>query len=200
MTKPARRYGGVALEDRQAERRDRLVRAAINVSARVGRESASVALICAEAGLTARYFYESFANRDALFLAAYRRIQDELFARMAPPPGAKDPARAALAGFFSALADHPGPARVFLLDIDEHDSAMKALDRTAGDRLRALIAPEAQGAPLMQAGVTGAIVQIAKRWIESDFEATLEEVVAIALPFARAAVPFRPRTKNLKTP
>ena len=82
MTKPARRYGGIALEDRQAERRNRLIRAAIEVSARVGREGASVALICAEAGLTARYFYESFANRDALFLAAFGRVQDELFNRI----------------------------------------------------------------------------------------------------------------------
>lgn len=192
MTAVPRRYGGVALEDRKAERRDRLVRAAVAVSARLGRDGATVAAICAEAGLTARYFYESFQNRDELFIAAFRRVQDELFSRMAPPEKARDPARAALTGFFHALAAHPGLARVFLLDLDRHDPAMKALGRDADARLGALIAPHAPESAvsgLLRAGITGAIVQIARRWIESDFAEDPERVATLALRFARIAEP-----------
>ncbi len=41
------------------------------------------------------------------------------------------------------------------------------------------------GHPLMMAGVIGAIVDITKRWIESDFIEPVEKVVEIALPFTR---------------
>jgi len=186
MTKASRRYGGVALEQRQAERRDRLIRAAVAVASRVGREATSVAAICAEAGLTARYFYESFPNRDALFAEAYVHVQKELFGRMAPVISSDDPVRSALAGFFTALAAHPGPARVFLLDLEEQDKAMKDLGRAASERLGQLIAPDARS-PLARVGATGAVVQMAKRWIGSGFAEPVEELVALALPFCRAA-------------
>lgn len=189
---PSRRYGGIALEDRKAERRDRLIRAAVMVAARLGRDGASVAAICAEAGLTARYFYESFQNRDELFIAAFRHVQDELFSRMQPPGNARDPIGAALVSFFTALATHPGAARVFLLDLDRHDPAMKALGREADRKLGALIAPNAPATAasgLLRAGVTGAIVEIARRWIESDFAEKPEAVAALALRFARVAEP-----------
>jgi AcrR family transcriptional regulator len=186
MAKPSRRYGGIALEDRQAERRERLIEAAIDVSARVGREGASVAAICAEAGLTARYFYESFPNRDALFLEAYRTVQDRLFQDMAPKIDHADPVRGALTGFFSALAAHPGPARVFLLDLEERDPAMREAGRAAGMRLGTAIAPRPRHV-LARVGATGAVVQIAKRWIENGFAEPVDTVVDLALPFVRAA-------------
>lgn len=181
-----RRYGGVSLDARRADRRDRLIRAAVAVSARTGHESASVAAICAEAGLTARYFYESFPNRDALFLAAFSRVQDELFARIAPFAAGRDKVKGALAGFFTTLAEHPGPARVFLVELDESEPAMKELGRAAAARFGALFAPEALPESLAQAGVAGAIVQIARRWVRDGFREPVAEVVATALPFAKA--------------
>ena len=186
-TAPARRYGGVSMEARQAERRDRLIMAAIHVSARTGREGATVAAICAEAGLTARYFYESFANREALFLAAFSRVQDELFAHIAPVATGRDPVKGALTGFFSMLAEHPGPARVFLVELDETEPAMRELGRAASARFGALFAPEAAPESLAQAGVAGAIVHIARRWVRGGFIEPVDHVVATALPFARAA-------------
>ncbi len=183
----ARRYGGVPLAERQAERRDRLVRAAVTVSARTGREGASVAAICAEAGLTARYFYESFPNRDALFLAAFSRVQDELFARITAQATGRNPVLAALTAFFTVLAEYPGPARVFLVELDETEAEMKALGRAAAARFGALFAPEAEPGSLAQAGAAGAIIQIARRWIQEGFAPAPATVTAICLPFARAA-------------
>lgn len=184
---PSRNYGGIPLAARQAERRDRLILAAIHVSARAGREGATVAAICAEAGLTARYFYESFPNREALFLSAFSRVQDELFARIAPHATGRDPVKGALTGFFSVLAEHPGPARVFLVELDETEPAMKQLGRAAAARFGALFAPNAPPDSLAQAGVAGAIVHIARRWVRGGFTEKLDDVVATALPFAKAA-------------
>src|SRR6185437_6937996 len=89
-----------SFEDRQAERRDKLIHAAVQVAGRVGLDGASVAAICAEAGLTARYFYESFPTREAIFVEAYRAVQNELLHRITEGKGQGDPKRA-LTGFYN---------------------------------------------------------------------------------------------------
>ena len=188
LEKEKRRYGGTSFEDRQAERRGRLILAAIAVFERVGRDGATVAAICAEAGLTARYFYESFPGRDALFLEAYRVVQHELLAEIGrAASGGGDPVRAALGAFFAALAAHPGPARVFLLDPHGREPQMQAAGRDTAGKLVALLAPGVRD-PLAQAGVLGAIIDIARRWISGGFAETVEQVTATAFRFAKAGV------------
>ncbi len=77
MGAPTRSYGGRSALERTAERRERLVEAAIRVLASQG-ERATMTAICHEAGLTERYFYESFANRDAALVAALEHVCDEI--------------------------------------------------------------------------------------------------------------------------
>ncbi|HEY0104440.1 MAG TPA: TetR/AcrR family transcriptional regulator [Rhizomicrobium sp.] len=185
--KEKRRYGGASFEDRQAERRERLILAAVAVFERFGRDGATVAAICAEAGLTARYFYESFPSRDALFLEAYGVVQRELLAQIARHvTTTADPAEAALHAFFAALAAHPGPARVFLLDPQGREPQMQEAGRDTAGRLLALFAPGVSD-PLAQAGVLGAIVDVARRWISGGFAEPVAQATATALRFARAA-------------
>ncbi|HWA88916.1 MAG TPA: TetR/AcrR family transcriptional regulator [Rhizomicrobium sp.] len=184
-----RRYSGQSFEDRQSERRARLVRAAALVASRSGFDGTSVAAICAEAGLTARYFYESFPSREAIFVEAYRAVQDELLNRLkaAPAQGVSrggDATRRALAGFFAAIQSSPGVARVFLIDLDDHGGAMRMASFDGAKKLAKAFALKATH-PLMVAGIVGAVVDIAKRWIESDFAEPVETVVAIALPFTK---------------
>jgi len=181
----ARAYGGRSQEIRVAERRERLMHAATRVYAQVGAESASVAAICAEAGLTARYFYESFPSRDALFLAVFREVTGRLIAIMRDAGETLD---ARLTGMFGALADHPDLARVFLIDLNSHDPAIHAVGHDAGRAIAALLAPPA-AAPLLAAGVVGAVMRIARRWIESGYGEPLADAVATARLFAEAAVP-----------
>jgi len=77
MTTQARSYGGRSARERAEERRERLVEAAITVLAAQG-ERATMTAICHGAGLTERYFYESFANRDAALVAALDQVTDEI--------------------------------------------------------------------------------------------------------------------------
>ena len=183
--KEKRRYGGASFEDRQAERRQKLILAAIAVFERVGRDGATVAAICAEAGLTARYFYESFPSRDALFLEAYRVVQRELLAEIGRAAGGADPVRAARTPVVSARAAHPGPARVFLLDPHGREPEMQAAGHETAMRLTGVFAPGVRD-PLAQAGVLGAIIDIARRWIAGGFAEPVEQVTATALRFAKA--------------
>lgn len=179
-----RRYSGQSFENRQAERRERLIRAAVLVAGRVGLEAASVAAICAEAGLTARYFYESFPTREAIFVEAYRAVQNELLTHIAGAHGAGDATRRALTGFFTAIRSRPELARVFLVDLDDHGGAMRIASFEGASKLSKSLGLKATH-PLMVAGIIGAIVDIAKRWIESDFAEPVDAVVEIALPFTK---------------
>jgi AcrR family transcriptional regulator len=181
-----RRYSGQSFEDRRAERRMRLIQAAVQVAGRVGIEASSVAAICSEAGLTARYFYESFQSREALFLEAYRVVQEVLLERIGVRIDPRDPVRGAVTGFFEALKTNPGIARVFLVDLDDHGPDMKEASRAGARKLASLFAPAATH-PLMAAGVLGAIIDIARRWIESGFADPAEKVVEIALQFTKIA-------------
>lgn len=186
MTKPLekRRYSGQSFEDRQAERRAKLIKAAAIVAGRHGLEGTSVAAICAEAGLTARYFYESFPGREAIFVEAYRAVQDELLARIKAASVGGDATRRALLGFFTAIQSNPSLARVFLIDLDDHGGAMRMASFDGARKLSKAFGLKATH-PLMLAGIVGAVVDIAKRWIESDFSEPIEKVVDIALPFTK---------------
>ncbi len=76
---PVRSYGGKTAEERAEDRRLRLVEATITVLAEHG-GAATMTAICAEAGLTERYFYESFAHRDDALLAALDAVCEEIVA------------------------------------------------------------------------------------------------------------------------
>jgi AcrR family transcriptional regulator len=183
MKQEKRRYSGQSFEDRQAERRDKLIHAAVQVAGRVGLDGASVAAICADAGLTARYFYESFPTREAIFVEAYRAVQSELLHRITEGKGQGDPKRA-LTGFYNAIRERQDLARVFLIDLEDHDGAMRMASFEGANKLSKAFGLKATH-PLMVAGIIGGLVDIAKRWIESDFAEPVEKVVAIALPFTR---------------
>jgi AcrR family transcriptional regulator len=72
-----RTYGGRSGQERAEDRRTRLVEAAISVLAAEG-ERATMTAICQEAGLTERYFYQSFPHRDAALVAALERVSAEI--------------------------------------------------------------------------------------------------------------------------
>ena len=73
-----RSYGGKTSTERAAERRERLVAATIAVLAESGEARATMTAICAGAGLTERYFYESFASLDEAMVAAFDEVCNEI--------------------------------------------------------------------------------------------------------------------------
>ncbi|MDT5336055.1 MAG: hypothetical protein QOD90_1560 [Mycobacterium sp.] len=70
-----RPYGGVQARDRVAERRRRLLDAGLELLGGVENPpDLTVRAVCAEAGVTARYFYESFTDKDDLVAAVVDRV------------------------------------------------------------------------------------------------------------------------------
>ncbi|MCZ4580854.1 TetR/AcrR family transcriptional regulator [Gordonia amicalis] len=76
-----RRYGGADPTERQSRRRRALISAGLDVFGSEGYAKASVKSVCDQAGLTQRYFYESFTDRADLLVAVYDDCVD--FARTA---------------------------------------------------------------------------------------------------------------------
>ncbi|MGW1680935.1 TetR/AcrR family transcriptional regulator [Saccharopolyspora sp. NPDC002376] len=78
-TSPLRVYGGVRGDHRRAERRAQLLEAGLDLlGAPGGGPALTVRGACQQAGLATRYFYESFADRDALAAAVYDHVVDGL--------------------------------------------------------------------------------------------------------------------------
>jgi AcrR family transcriptional regulator len=71
-----RTYRGASAEERRADRRARLLSGALDVVGEAGVVGLTVEAVCARAGLTKRYFYEAFADRDAVLGA----LADEVYA------------------------------------------------------------------------------------------------------------------------
>jgi AcrR family transcriptional regulator len=112
-----RPYGGVSATERVAARRERLLDAGLELFGTRGFAHTGVKELCRQAGLTDRYFYESFRDSRALFVAVFDRVCDELFTAVARSVVAVEPApepqlRAAVGTFVRALADDPRRARI----------------------------------------------------------------------------------------
>jgi AcrR family transcriptional regulator len=76
-SRPVRRsYRGVSPQQRDADRRGRLVEAALVLYAEQRTMDIPVAVLCRAAGITTRQFYEIFRERDELFHAAYEHAAE----------------------------------------------------------------------------------------------------------------------------
>ncbi len=105
------RWSGVPLPDRQALRRDELIVAGVACLGGPDGPDLTVRAVCRSAGLTERYFYESFADRDEFVRAVY----DDVCTRaMSTLTTAKTP-RDAVEQFVALMVDDPARGRVLLL-------------------------------------------------------------------------------------
>ncbi|MGH3647142.1 MAG: TetR/AcrR family transcriptional regulator [Micromonosporaceae bacterium] len=118
MTSGVRPFRGVSAKDRRAQRCARLLEAGLDVIGADGVAGLTMTAVCGRAGLTERYFYESFRNRDELLVAVFDEVSgqlyDEVNAALTPPYGdLVERGRAALGVLIDGLTDDPRKARLF---------------------------------------------------------------------------------------
>ncbi|MFL6127324.1 TetR/AcrR family transcriptional regulator [Actinophytocola sp.] len=80
----SRMYRGVDTEQRRAERRERLLEAALDEFTTRGYHKTKIADLCAKAGVSTRNFYEKFASKEALLLELHAHINTLAMKRMLP--------------------------------------------------------------------------------------------------------------------
>lgn len=81
---PSRTYGGVDTQKRRAERRDKLIEAALDEFTTKGYHQTKIADLCSRAGVSTRNFYEKFASKEALLLELYEHINRLAMKRTLP--------------------------------------------------------------------------------------------------------------------
>ena len=109
----ARPYRGVQPADRQAERRLRLLDAGLSILGADGRpDPLTVRGVCRRAGLSARYFYESFSDRDDFVGAVYDWVIGDVAATIQAAVTAASPREQARVGVATVVRSTTGDPRV----------------------------------------------------------------------------------------
>lgn len=194
-----RRYRGVSNEARKAERRLKLINAGIAIFGTTGFHSATVKGICQNAGLTERYFYESFTNAEALFTACYLHITDDLRDRLQgvllnmEEDDLEKTTRQGLGIVFQAFKDNPAVSRILLVEVLTVNKNLEelSLQTLYGfiEMLESLARPlilerDKTGkldATLLASGLVGSILYMAARWSIDGCRQPVDQVVENAM-------------------
>jgi AcrR family transcriptional regulator len=188
-----RRYRGASLNQRRASRRQQLLQAGIDLFGTRGYHAVTVREICAAAGLTERYFYESFRDREQLFGAVYEHLNTQLAQKLAAAvAGAGGDlelmARRGLRAYFEQTRDDPKGARIMLIEHFGLSADMDRLSRRTAigfvEMLRQTLAPRLLGSrrreldpDLLATGLVGGVIFSAMRWVLSGYQQPLDAVV-----------------------
>ncbi|MEO9018679.1 MAG: TetR/AcrR family transcriptional regulator [Mycobacterium sp.] len=188
----ARLYGGVDAVDRQASRRARLLDAGLDLLGADLPQIAEVTVraICGQAGLTARYFYENFADKDEFVSAVFDSVIAELAAKTqsivksAPPD---QQTRAGIANIVQTIADD---ARIGRLLFGVHlSNTVVVRKRVESTVLLAILSGQHAGAALRlpendrikAAGhfVVGGVGQTISAWLAGEVRFKPERLVEL---------------------
>lgn len=189
-----RKYAGKDAGTRRLERRDKLLTAGITLFGRQGFAATSIDAICAEAGLTKRYFYEAFDSREALLTAAYlaatRELMNSILEAAAPyRQDARALVQAGVRQIFGFVRDHPDKARLIMIEATSVRSQLgRIYGKSYGDFVDLLVAFTKPFLPddgpgdtilaVMAQGATGAIIHLCQVWLATDGEQPIEELIA----------------------
>lgn len=200
-----RRYRGVSQDARREERRHKLIRAAVEVFGSKGYHTSTVRSVCQAAGVTERYFYESFSNSEDLLCSAYDyltvRMRDRIMAAVTGAPSEPEAmARVALTTLYQEIQDDAPAARLQFIEILGVSPRVDERYRNSVEGFATLLKTVAiqlhgdqQGShgydpDWLATGLVGAAVTIAHRWILEDFKTPREVVVDNAYGLVRAVV------------
>lgn len=202
----ARPYGGVNADQRATERRERLLEAGLDL---LGSPDDSVSLtvrgVCARAGVVARYFYESFADGDALAVAVYERVNtnlvhDTLAALSTSPHDEQGRIRAGLSAIITHLAADPRRGRLIFTTALSHPAlAAKRLEmvRMFAGQLASQAESfyETDRTPRLDAVarfLVGGFGETLTAWQHGDLDVTHDELVDLCVAlFASSAASVR---------
>jgi AcrR family transcriptional regulator len=207
-------WAGTTLSARRADRRRRLLDAALELLGTSGSAAVTVRSVCRAAQLTDRYFYENFADRNALVVAVYdevARAAGDVLINAVAAAGTDEHeaiARAAVDAFLDYLTDDPRRGRV-LLQEPLGDPALAARSVALAPAFAGIIRAQLGDlgdieAQLAATAIVGAIANLLIRWMDGSLavdRARLAEFcvrllsasMALAAPETASARPTRGR-------
>jgi AcrR family transcriptional regulator len=184
------RWSGVPLPDRQVLRRDELIAAGVTLLGSPDGPALTVRAVCREAGLTERYFYESFPDRDEFVRAVY----DDVCTRAMTALMSAATPRDAVEQFVALMVDDPVRGRVLLLApqveaVLIHSGAewMPSFIELLQSKLTAISDPMLQ--KMMATGLIGALTALFTAYLDGRLTPSRDQFIdyCVDLLLARAA-------------
>jgi AcrR family transcriptional regulator len=192
--KQSRVYGGVEANLREEDRRKKLIEAGLEAFGTRGYAKTNIKTICKLAGLTERYFYESFRHKEDLLCAVYRELIDEaqrdsLDALEDSEGFPLETASQALRMFYQRFQQDPRRAQIQLFEIlgvsknidREYQNAMRLL----ADMVRLFLCKvfphvheEILNRSMIPTGLAGSIIMIAHEWVLGGFTAPMDDIIS----------------------
>jgi len=184
------RWSGVPLQDRQTLRRDELIAAGVDVLGGAGGGALTVRGVCRAAGLTERYFYESFGDRDDFVRAVYDHVCSTAMTALTSSTTPRD----AVERFVALMVDDPVRGRVLLIAPEREPVLTKSgaewmpsfidliqhkLTRITDSAVQAMVAT----------GLVGALTALFTAYLNGRLEATREQFIdyCVEMLLSRAA-------------
>lgn len=199
-----RPWRGRSPEQREDDRRRRLLDAGLQLFGTLGYAGTSVAAVCAAATVSTKNFYDHFQDREALLREVYDEqiasTADRLLLGLAVAP--PEPRAKVEAGLGAVVGHHvadPRRTRILMLEIVGVSAALEQHRRAqihafAGaivathDELVDTGAPAIEGIGLLAVGLVGAINELLVEWLlreprgdPSDVLAAMTRIVAATL-------------------
>lgn len=190
----SRRYAGATAEERRAERRGRLIAAGIELLGTAPEEGGGLTVrgVCAEAGLTPRYFYESFASADELAAAVFEAVIGGAADAVAEAleDAEADPAarsRATVEAFVAFAIDDPRRARILFVEgvgnvtlREQRAAALRTFAELAAAQGRELYGDPPGSGRLVETAsflIAGGMAELLLAWIRGDLASSREQLV-----------------------
>jgi AcrR family transcriptional regulator len=185
------RWTGVPLQDRQTRRRDDLIAAGVQLLGDADGPAVTVRAVCRQAGLTERYFYESFTDRDDFIRAIYDDVCTRAMSLLATASTPRD----AVEQFVAMVVDDPVRGRVLLLaptveqvlvrsGADWMPSFIELLQR----KLTAITDPAIQ--KMTATGLIGGLTALFTAYIDGRLTASREQFIdyCVGMLLSRATI------------
>ena len=186
------------MEERRSERRAALLDTALELFGTGGYAATTIADVCNTSGVTSRYFYEEFGEREQLLIAVYDRELQRCAtavveaASVLDGPGPFTEAEIAIVtrervgSFVHAVLDDPRVARVLLLESGTTSSALERRRREAHRTLALFVEGFVQHGDfvarnwrIVSLSLVGAMIEVLTDWTLASrtARAPLDEVI-----------------------
>ncbi|QZA08148.1 TetR/AcrR family transcriptional regulator [Mycolicibacter heraklionensis] len=187
-------WRGQTHDARSQARRAQLIQAGVELLGTGGTAGVTMRAACRDAGLSLRYFYESFADTDELILAVYDQCNAELLARMAGVAGKAAPITVALDRAAAYFEEDPRRLRILLREPQSSSLLADHRAEVLPGLLGSLVGPPGNGdsppvtaARAMSASaLAGALTALILDWADGRLHVSRAELVAFAAGLVRA--------------
>jgi AcrR family transcriptional regulator len=202
MTPEGRLWRGIPANERQAERRRRLVEATLDLVEANGLAAVTVRGVCATAGLTSRHFYESFRDTNDLLISVYEELAEEGITGAAEGihttgDDLRSQVRAGVQAGITSMAEDVRRGRFLLVHATAHPELNRRRRQLIADGadLFAKTALQAYGIseepPSLAAAsryAVGGVIELTTAYVEGDLTASISDLVEMATDITLGAI------------